>query len=358
MAAESLSHAKDRTLTHRDLAVLLGVSETTIKSYRRKFPEFFPVHSRGKPLRFREEAGAVCRLIRQCFQEDLSVAETRARLAAEFKVLPARERLDPAANRSPAARGLDSAAGVAPAAEGLRPVLDRLVELQAKANERLDTLQELLADFLTLHVSREDSFSHGLDELRQAWTTQTATLERLFGAVGAASGQERRILVRNAYGVTSEYVFRAEGQDLHNRNHEQAPVSAPGVPPLEEEAAPPEELLTLPLVVSAGQGEYLGVAGRSAGPFSLADLLGLMDLKYPAPHDFSVTWKRTPEGWQVWAEQAGVIRPRRMCLLVQRTRTPRGNLVAVLAGMEENGVDQPPANLFGFIKKMKEGRED
>ena len=77
----------DGTLTHKDLAARLVVSETTIKSYRRKFPEFIPVHSRGKPLHFPPEALKVCLFIRACFQRDLSVEETRSRLAANFPIL-------------------------------------------------------------------------------------------------------------------------------------------------------------------------------------------------------------------------------------------------------------------------------
>ena len=54
------------TYTHKDLANLCSVSETTIKSYRRKFPGFIPVLTRGKPIRFKKDAGDVCLKIRDC----------------------------------------------------------------------------------------------------------------------------------------------------------------------------------------------------------------------------------------------------------------------------------------------------
>lgn len=75
---------QDGGMTHKDLSRLLGVSETTVKSYRRKFPECIPVANQGKPIRFRSEAAAVCTRIRDLFELGMSVPEVRTRLAEEF----------------------------------------------------------------------------------------------------------------------------------------------------------------------------------------------------------------------------------------------------------------------------------
>lgn len=71
-------------LTHKDLSKALGVSETTIKSYRRKFPSCIPLVSKGKPLRFTVEAEAVCRRIQEFFALGMAVEDVRLRLAEEF----------------------------------------------------------------------------------------------------------------------------------------------------------------------------------------------------------------------------------------------------------------------------------
>lgn len=342
----------DQTLTHRDLAAQLGVSETTIKSYRRKFPEFFPVHSRGKPIRFRAQAADVAREIKQCFHENLSVAEIRERLSELFPILGAKERLDPARNRPLAAKVGDprTAGQLAEAVQALRQGLGELGELQNRTNERLDKLQELMADFLNLHVAREDTFSRGMEDLRQAWSEQLGALERMFGQAGESQqGRDRRILVKNAYGGTSEYVFRSAEED--QAQHGQETVAEPRGA---EEVMPPDELLGLPLVVETGHGEYLGVAGKAAGPFSLSDFFQLLDYRYPQPRHFSLAWRRLQHGWQVQAEQADTVRPKQYLLEVRRTRTPRGNLVALLEKLEENRVDLPPANLFAVIKQLRE----
>jgi len=74
----------DTTYTHKDLSSRLGLSETTVKSYRRKFPGCIPVANKGKPIRFTDEALAVAARIRDLFETGMSVAEVRSRLAAEF----------------------------------------------------------------------------------------------------------------------------------------------------------------------------------------------------------------------------------------------------------------------------------
>ena len=71
----------EATLTHKDLADLLKVSETTVKSYRRKFPGCIPVASQGKPIRFPAVAAEVALRIRDLFELGMSVEEVRLRLA-------------------------------------------------------------------------------------------------------------------------------------------------------------------------------------------------------------------------------------------------------------------------------------
>lgn len=76
-----------KTFTHKELAQRLNVSETTIKSYRRKFPGCIPVFSQGKPIRFTQEALAVCKLIRDLFEQGMSVQEVAMRLGMSFPEL-------------------------------------------------------------------------------------------------------------------------------------------------------------------------------------------------------------------------------------------------------------------------------
>lgn len=79
----------DGGMTHKDLSRLLGVSETTVKSYRRKFPDCIPVANQGKPIRFTADAAKVCIRIRDLFELGMAVPEVRARLASEFRWIEA-----------------------------------------------------------------------------------------------------------------------------------------------------------------------------------------------------------------------------------------------------------------------------
>ncbi len=73
-----------KTYTHKDLAKQLNVSETTVKSYRRKFPGCIPVFSQGKPIRFSSDAMVVCKKIRDLFEQGMSIPEVHNRLMLEF----------------------------------------------------------------------------------------------------------------------------------------------------------------------------------------------------------------------------------------------------------------------------------
>lgn len=88
------------SLTHRDLSRQLGISETTVKSYRRKFPGCIPVANEGKPIRFEPAAAAVCERIRDLFATGMAVAEIRRRLAREFDWI-VEDEAAPAPSRTP-----------------------------------------------------------------------------------------------------------------------------------------------------------------------------------------------------------------------------------------------------------------
>lgn len=73
------------TYTHKELATLVNVSETTIKSYRKKIPHCLPISSIGKPIRFSKEALDVCKRIKELFSEGMAVVDVQRRLAMEYE---------------------------------------------------------------------------------------------------------------------------------------------------------------------------------------------------------------------------------------------------------------------------------
>ncbi len=318
----------DDSVTHRDLARHVGVSETTIKSYRRKFPEFFPPFSMGKPIRFRPQALEICEHIRRCFKRDLSVEETRSHLGEHFpEYKPVRGKTQPPAT-------------VADKAESTVVMLERVVlafesftSTQQEANRKLDTLQEMLGDFLSLHLAREDAFSKGVLEIKRA-LTWLPTRE----APRTDTPTSRRITVRNVNGGRSEYLVQS-GTD----------AAKPA-----KDDLPPESLLKTPLVIRSQTGDYLGIAGKGEGSFCLLDFSAMHRKAFPAPHGFIESWSRAGDGWVLVLEQEDVIRPSRYELVVDAVETPKGNKVALLFSFTVNGRNLPTANLYTFIKQMRD----
>lgn len=358
------------TLTHKDLATMLAVSETTIKSYRRKFPEFIPVFSRGKPIHFPAVAAQVCRAIQDAFQRDLSVEETRAQLAERFPILKNIETLSISVDKISQQNEEDRAALPTASLANLDQRLRDMALAQEQTNLRLGNLHELFANYLTLHLGREDAFTRGIEQQQSAWAAHIDQLQALLAplaerrasvaplstplptpipAPAPAAPQRKRVRVLNMYGGVNEYVF----ETLPERSDAEAGGAAERA---SEPRAPDPTFLSLPLVVRSEPGEYLGIAGRAERAFCLNDFLGLLSKSYPPPRHFSVCWtQRQPDAaiWRLDIEQSDVIRPERYSLELEPAVTPKGNQVALLSQLSIDAKDAPTPNLYALIRRMK-----
>lgn len=137
----------EQTLTHKDLAGLLGVSETTVKSYRRKFPGCIPVASRGKPIRFAPEAARVAARIRELFETGMSVDEVRLRLAAEFDFIsPAPPQAAAAKESGRAAERAELAPELSAGVSNMAKSLVAMTQQQKAILSRMQGVEGLLED--------------------------------------------------------------------------------------------------------------------------------------------------------------------------------------------------------------------
>jgi len=339
----------DDRLTHQDLSRLTGVSVTTIKSYRKKFAEFFPVVSHGKPLRFASKAADVCRRVRACFDANLSIQEIREQLSKEFPKQYEKRNVSITYHSDPP----DTTRDLLPSLELTAGSLHALAQAQGQIIQRLASLQETMADFLSLHLSREDAFTAGLNTLKTAWREELAALRQSLEPAGrsepvpvlvpAPSGR-KVVTIRNILGEATDYLF--ETTELRSAVAETVARQL-GNPP-------PERFLGLPLVVRSEQGEFLGVAGRAWGAFALRDFLDLLVRAYRAPRHFEQRWERRGLGWRLTLEQVEALRPERYALDLEQARTPRNNDVAMLSRLAMGGEDVPPPNLYGFIRQLRE----
>lgn len=291
----------DDSLTHADLSRLLGVSVTTLKSYRRKFPGFIEPQNAGKPLRFPSTAVQVCAAIRDGFGQGLSAREIQAQLTSLFPSLSHNRRLS-ISDTSPAgvsARALESLA---------REVADLTHRLDA-ALARLDTL-----------------------EARPA-------------AAPAPEPEPGRVIrIRAQDGSHQRFRLTPLGPDPDEAAAPDAP--APGSPA----SAPPAELLDNPLVVHSPKGEFLGIAGARSRHFRLRDLLGILAARHPgAP---APVWKRTGAAWVLTLPL-----PDEHVLALESTTTPRGNQVTLLASLAIAGQPVPQSFLHAFLRQIGKEQE-
>lgn len=381
-------------LTHRDLARMLGVSETTVKSYRRKFPDCIPVASQGKPIRFTAEAAAVALRIRDLFEMGMSVEEVRARLVADFAWIPA-----------PAPADTD-AAGTAVPAPPARVELPQdftlAVSTLAKSMVGLTQQQGVILKRMQHIEGMIDALSHaggkamgtvdaagGADVAdRPAWLDEAQALaarfEALLRAVPASAGQT------SAETPPGQPAPHATLSDVAGRTAASAPGGAPDAGPIPPHSAPaaapegrgalfpggltaptpdranapeptlpasqdpPRHLLALPLVVQSPQGEFLGVAGKTRGRFCINDLKAMLAFAFQPPDHYALRSRPAgDDGWWLVLEQPQAAEPCAVMLLVGASVTPRGNQVAVVRRYAVNGVESHPTDICGFLKTVQ-----
>ena len=319
------------TLTHKNLGELCGVSVTTIKSYRKKFGGFIPVATQGKPIRFLPEAGPVCLRIRDSFAEGLSIEETRKRLRAEFKEIETER--EPPKSDDPAVSAATAGAPVSgeyleqffKTAGQMMQGMAQLATAQARADQRLSRLEKALTGLLESGAATQDALGELIEQTRQAPTTE--------GRDGRVRAR-KIVSVHGAEGRVDTYSFDAE-PDGDER------PDAPGEPT----ERPDEDFLTFPVAVHSERGEFLGVPGRlSLGEF--AELL----LEQSGDNANSL-WR---EAGGVWAFVLTQGDGQRNELFFERTKTPRGNDVALLGRLDVDGRETSHAFLLEFFRQVKD----
>lgn len=325
----------ENKLTHRELAQDLGVSETTIKSYRRKFPEFIVVAARGKPLRFEDRALEVCRLIRACFTDGLSVGETHRRLQERFPDMARRReaRVEPAPDASEQSRGWrpEDVAALAAAVREAAQETGRggeAREVDAKLGRMQRSLEELVA-LQTRNTAQQAELLARLDTLLDS-------MDRL--AHPRPQETARRVVVTR----TERKAGPASAEEL-------AASTA------RSEGTPSDEYLDMPVVIRSGRGEFLGVTAPSGAPFSLREFEHyLLERAGTAGAPPERRWEREGEDRILTLVGAERDPGRTHVLTFTKTKTPRGNLVALLHKLAIEGREVSDAFLQAFFKQIKD----
>lgn len=314
-----------QTYTHRDLAGFLGVSETTIKSYRSKFPGFLPVARVGKPVRLHQESLAVCRRIRDLFSEGLSIVQTTDALRSEFKEYPNNRRLSISASN--AARNAPGNQQDARPDSRLDARLEALAQSQELARARMEQLEAEVRNLATMEAASKSLLAELIQELRAS--RLAAPPPQPEGQPVPARPEPQPISAR------PEAPEAAEGTVITARKivtvHSQAGAAAsyalgrePRPEPLFEAPAEPEaEFFLLPAVIRSDRGDFLGLPGGQ----TVARLLEVLTPQDGAP---AVWFEDGPAAWTCEVALGPALTRE---LSFERTTTPRGNLVGLIRRM-------------------------
>ncbi|MDL2291098.1 helix-turn-helix domain-containing protein [Desulfovibrio sp. OttesenSCG-928-F20] len=353
--------------THKELAALLGLSETTIKSYRRKFPDCIPVASYGKPIRFTDDAVRVVTRIRDLFETGMGVPDVRARLAGEFAWITA-EAPGKAAAPEKGGKGLTPELS-----QGVSNMARSLVDMSQKQKailKRLEGLESLFED-MGLNMAtgeaaqaarerrqaenreREEKLEARLDHLDENSRTLAATVNELAGQLSRFLG-DRDKAAHEWRGRAADTMAEAAGLAEEARNNRKgATVIAirPEKPPTPVTDAGPAEparaFFSLPLVVRTEQGHYISAGGRNRGRFSLNDLKAMLIYGFMPPNHFSLRWEAHGQGWWLYLEQEQG--ERAVHLLLMELPTGKGGNVAEILKLRYNNETRHPAEICGII---------
>ena len=395
----------ETTFTHKALADLLGVSETTVKSYRRKFPGCIPVSSKGKPIRFTAEAAAVATRIRDLFETGMSVEEVRLRLSREFGWIAPDQPKTP--GRGSAEVSPELSVGVSNMAKSMvamtqqhKALLSRMQGIEsllediglkggqemeetrrrnaAAARERetlleerlnrLDATTKELADNLASLAGQLDRFLGQRDSAAEAWTNggASATLAVAAQLMAETAARPAAPVRTHNLDASRHKPPVAAAPELHGSKviplhptvndgkHPSAPKAAAGQHPGPaaglagtNPSEPPRHFFSLPLVVRTGQGQYVSAGGRGRGRFSINDLKAMLVYGYTPPNHFSLRWENHGQGWWLHLEQtSGQLLYQ---LLLMELPSQKGGNVAEILQVKKNGNALHPAEICAII---------
>ena len=372
----------EATLTHKDLADLLKVSETTIKSYRRKFPGCIPVASQGKPIRFPAVAADVALRIRDLFELGMSVEEVRLRLSEDYSwITPKAE----AAKKGGAEKGEvnpELTQGVSNMAKSMVAMAQQQKAILARMQGIESMLEDLgvqgNVDAGAMRQTAVKSAREKEEQMEARLGKLDATTQELAGTVASLAQDLGRFLGRrekaaeewrNSGGINSE-----DAQDAHEQaaqmgqdhsgakviplRQESVPASSPDPAQTDNRPAEPSRnFLTLPLVVRTGQGQYISAGGRGRGRFCINDLKAMLAYGFTPPHHFVFSWEQHGQGWWLSLEQASAPEndtARTHKLLLMELPTQRGSSVVEILQLKNNGEAVHPAEICTVIDSFGE----
>lgn len=354
-----------QTYTHKDLAGKLNVSETTIKSYRRKFPDCIPVGSQGKPIRFLPEAVGVCTRIRDLFDLGMSIEEVRTRLSQEFPWISLIAREEPSGQ--PESSVLPQEFTVA--LSNLAKSMVTLLQQQNAIKERLNGLEASIAEAASQVVSmpqpnggaKATDFKAVLEDLQGYLRNALMPLQQL-QRLNEVQGVTEVLHQAASNMVDAAQIMRSLADRAKTQgSNPESPSKIVQFPSAAQQAVtiatnpgqdPPRAFLLRPMVVRTAEGAYIGAGGKTRGRFTLNDFKALLVYgRQPGEH-FSIHWEQSGSDWVAALTRQGTETPGKWRLQMKEAMSQSGVGVVELAGFTANGEDVHPAEFVSFVASL------
>lgn len=373
---------------------MLGVSETTIKSYRRKFPGCIPVANKGKPIRFTLEAKDICTKIRDFFALGMSVEEVGKRLSGEYgwkkpqgessrkKNSPGKDHYETAAVQAGDECSSHIQAALGNMAKSMVVMTRRQEELLATMRGIEGLLREMglkgvefpdLKAVMKARSEREASEQDAFNKLRDVAKTMREVVERSQQvlndnkAINAILLKERKMLVEGSekivslassfggQGINEESNALTSGKiiNLHEHSLSAGKMQQPAPVPFQADVSEvPRSMLTLPIVLKLEDGTFISAGGKNVGKVSINDIKAMLAQEYLPPDNYYLRWERNMEGWWAIFEQPtnedfenGLV----VKVLLHEISSAKGFSVLEAKKMVYNNEPAPPAEFSNFI---------
>ena len=355
-----------QTVTHKDLARKLKVSETTIKSYRRKFEDCIPVASKGKPIRFLPEAVAVCTRIRDLFDLGMSVEEVRARLAEEFPWISLVARDEP---QQQLPGGIPQEYGTA--LSNLAKSMVTILQQQSGIMDRMEKLETAVQETRTLAPSADGGlktadFKAVLEDLQAYLRNALMPLQQL-QRLNEIQGVTDVLHQAANNMVDAAQILRSLADKTKSPSQDAEPSSKVVQFPTTASAPqtistghavsqdPPRAFLLKPMIVKTADGAYISAGGKSRGRFTLNDFKALLVYgRQPGEH-FSLHWDQSGNDWVATLTQPGGENPGKWQLQLKEAMSQSGVGVVELTGFTDNDQSVHPAEFCSFVSTLSGG---
>lgn len=295
----------------REVGRRLGVPPSTIVYYKDRFGKYIPcIGGGGRRRKYPLEAIDIFKKIREMYDKNQPAEQIEQELRHIRKKFPG----DIQWTDYPFRENMYDSQSLACALNGIMEKMSAFLESQNFLQEEIKNLKTKIS---LLEKEKE--------RLQDRHHKKISALE------------EERNELRRKKTEMQRYILKKIRS--HNLHHHSRPTSL---------------FLDLPLVIKSGQGEYLGVSGKSK-KFTLKDLINLIGKNTGAKKTIHMSWNRQGAAWNlnVSSRDKQTGREQNLALFFEEKMTPKKNLVARLTRMSVDGKVVPAPFLLSLFKEIR-----